>query len=511
MGKQRYAKVGVLGICIWFLVAACSAQMPQDPLSKDPAKQQDPAQKQDPTQQPPPSIITSGVVTLPEAPKEEERPQGKAGEIAASSAPLSGAQDRSDRACQITLRQLSRAYEADGRPKIDCSAGLCWWVFEATADVSQEAIATGWQPFLLFRSLAEPDIWREITGQSIAGASSGYQRFLFILRAETIRDGLSASALERSEIGAIPFLRHAEKGRLFDHNRLDDDLAHYQANSRNQWRVEEAPAICGAKPQAFLQFHAAWQQQQHGAILAGGELVVDYSLYRLSQCHNDRYMGQPTWNTIAYARFLPSNEIQQAALLDGVDASGAYRAKLARFSVPQGAQSVELWFSTSGRSCATAWDSNFGQNYRFAIQAQAPAPVKWAGDWGNALSRACDYRAGVPEPILVDSYQLTRGCHRIFADVYTPALTDAPALQPHLIQAQAIYQRDGGELRTAWLQFVERVGNNYRFVWRFPAAEMIHEGAWQQYRYAFRFSTDGVTWFQIAQEDGALRTLQSAP
>lgn len=511
--KSRF--IGILGLCALFLLVACSSEV-KGPISQVPPTKETP--KQEPLQQPPPSSVTSGQVKLPEAPPpapnaSQETPT--AGEVKSSSAPLSASQDRSDTGCQVVLRTLHRVMETTGAPKIACKNGMCWWVFRATVDVAQSALDAQWQPRLLFRSTNEPGVWRELTGQPEAGAAVGFQRYVFLLEEFTIRDGLSATGIQNSEVGAIPYLLHYAQGRLFDHNRIADDLGHYQVNPSNGWTVPEDTAICGVRPESTLVFAAGWTQTQHGAILAGGDLVVDYNLYRLPQCHGSTYMGRPTWNTIAYVRFLPGGQVQQAPLFEDVDANGLFIAKKARFSVPADATSAELWFMTSGRTCSPAWDSNYGNNYRFDVRQTAPASVNWAGDWGNGLWRACTHRMGLTEPVNVDSYILTRACHTIYADVYVPGVTDGSETRPQDIQAQVEFRVDGGELRTAWLRFVERVGNNYRYVWTFPAAEMVQDPNWQRYFFAFRFSTDGLNWYRIAQADGpqggAFRTLLKQP
>lgn len=498
----------VLLLSLWG--AACSTEITAP--HTEPAKE---TAKPDPLKQPPPSVVTSGEVKIPEASVQSPNtpPESPvAGEVKSSSAPLEASKDRSDRACQIVLRTFHRVVEPTGTPKHHCQDGLCWWVFRATVDVAQAALDGQWQPRLLYRSTNTPDTWYELVGQPETGAATGFQRYSFTLQNNTIRDGISATAIQRSEVGAIPFLKHYAEGRLFDHNRLNDDFAHYQVNLANQWAIQEDASVCGQRPEATLVFDAGWQNTQHGAILAGGDLVVDYNLYRLTQCHGSTYMGQPTWNTLAYVRFLPSNQVVNAPLFDRVDANGAFIAKKARFTVPTGTNAVELWFSTSGRTCSPAWDSNFGNNYRFSVRSTAPAAVKWAGDWGNGLWRGCSHRPGLSEPVTVDSYILSRACHFIYADVYVPGLTDGSALNPQDIQAQVQFRTDDGELRTAWLRFVERTGNNYRYVWTFPASEMLHVYPnWQRYSFAFRFSTNGLSWFRIAQSDGpdggAFRTI----
>src|SRR5688500_14964809 len=58
-------------------------------------------------------------------------------------------------------------------------------------------------------------------------------------------------------------------------------------------------------PTATTRFLTGWAEEQRGAIVRGGQLVVEYDLYRMTDCHSSTYAGQQAWNTLAYVRFLP--------------------------------------------------------------------------------------------------------------------------------------------------------------------------------------------------------------
>ena len=98
-----------------------------------------------------------------------------------------------------------------------------------------------------------------------------------------------------------------------------------------------------------------------------------------------------------------------------------------------------------------------------------------------------------------------------------PGLTDGKDGQsehPERLLAQVVFSADGGAEQQAWLTHVGRVGNNYRFRWELPRETLVHT-AWQRYDHAFRFSTDGQSWYRIGQaegpEGGAPRTLERDP
>jgi hypothetical protein len=107
-----------------------------------------------------------------------------------------------------------------------------------------------------------------------------------------------------------------------------------------------------------LQFRADWSQQQSGTIRAGEQLQIEYAAERLPTCRAS-YRGQDAWNIAAYARFLPGGEVQ----------SGAVAKQPLVVKVPAGATEVELWFNNTDNTGCVAWDSRYGENYRFDVSS----------------------------------------------------------------------------------------------------------------------------------------------
>jgi hypothetical protein len=105
-----------------------------------------------------------------------------------------------------------------------------------------------------------------------------------------------------------------------------------------------------------LGFAANWSQQQSDAIRAGEQLTIEYAAERLPDCRAS-YRGQDAWNIAGYARFLPGGEVQ----------SGAVAKQPLIIDVPADATHVELWFQNTDNTGCNAWDSRYGQNYRFEI------------------------------------------------------------------------------------------------------------------------------------------------
>ncbi|QDE93119.1 hypothetical protein BHS06_31350 [Myxococcus xanthus] len=280
-----------------------------------------------------------------------------------------------------------------------------------------------------------------------------------------------------------------------------------QETSASATESQQAPLTT---PTATVRFLNGWTHSQHGAIVRGGTLVVDYDLYRMTDCHHSTYAGQQAWDTLAYVRFLPSGQLFSGSVKQATG-STSFVNKPFEVTVPSDATSVETWFFTSGRTCAPRYDSNYAQNYVFPVEAQSPSAVVWAGDWGGSFARDCEHRDGLADPIVIDSYVMERACKFVDADVYVPGVTDAATARPELIQAQVEFSVDGAATQHRWLAYQGRVGNNYRYRWNL-AAEPLAYTPWNAYAFGFRYSTDGVSWYRIASgvgpTGGAARTVQ---
>ncbi len=124
---------------------------------------------------------------------------------------------------------------------------------------------------------------------------------------------------------------------------------------------------------AAVRFFKEGPAQRRGDLQAGGALIVDYDLDRLSQCRAV-YRGFPSWDLIAHARFDGKTAMQQSLRQfnytpEGVP-DGTVSSLLAVFAIPYNAKNVELWFENSQYpSTCVAWDSQSGRNYRFEVGA----------------------------------------------------------------------------------------------------------------------------------------------
>jgi hypothetical protein len=419
---------------------------------------------------------------------------------AVADSPLLGAdgKDAAERGCQIVLRSLERGAQS-------CSAGLCWWSWTGLIDLSTQAEAEGGRVKVLFKNL-DATRWSSVSATKTTGAPAGFSRYRFRLVRDTLRDGMSATAYSHANVAVAPYLLTKTGARLFDHNRVPGELDAYVLDQAGGWHVGPDAAICGGDvvlPRA-LDFQAGFRTQQRGALVAGQPVTLNFSLDRLPDCRGT-HNGYPAWDVTAFVRFSPSGTQVEGSVRgfdapNGVPSNSGAKSVPLEVAIPAGTTSMEVWFknwSGAGQSCET-WDSNLGNNYRFAVSAASPARVQWVGNAGSSFSRACARQDGVPASTVLDSYVQQRACAFVEVDVYVPGLTDSGDAQPGAVFAQAELKRDGVALPATDLSFVGRVGNDYRFHFEVPKSDLFYGPKWQQLEYGFRFSTDGRVWLREA-------------
>src|SRR5262249_27622690 len=140
-------------------------------------------------------------------------------------------------------------------------------------------------------------------------------------------------------------------------------------------------ATLAADAGATLNFYTDWRQSQTGAIRQGELLTINYDPQRLTVCrayHN----GMPAWDLWATVRFSPSGETTTGNLVQHVGPQGIFdppKPVPVAVRVPADATGAERWFqNTSMTSPCSAFDSQFGSNYRFNVDQAGPAqPVMY--------------------------------------------------------------------------------------------------------------------------------------
>jgi len=118
-------------------------------------------------------------------------------------------------------------------------------------------------------------------------------------------------------------------------------------------------------------FSDDFSESADGPLVAGGSIVVDYDLDRLTACRGSTN-GSEVWSITGWAKF-GSGAPKQFALTR-LDA-GVVVAVRAEVEVPASATSAELWFTTNNRWGCNAYDSNDGANYAFDVEQRADIAV----------------------------------------------------------------------------------------------------------------------------------------
>jgi hypothetical protein len=115
---------------------------------------------------------------------------------------------------------------------------------------------------------------------------------------------------------------------------------------------------------AVLSFEADWSESQSAALHAGDEVVVHYDPARLARCASSRN-GYATWAVTAFWR-VDGGSIKTLAVTRGTT-DATLEPSDATLTVPRG-RDLEVWFQATNVQGCSAYDSNLGGNYHFAIE-----------------------------------------------------------------------------------------------------------------------------------------------
>ncbi|MEZ4407887.1 MAG: DUF6209 family protein [Polyangiales bacterium] len=211
-------------------------------------------------------------------------------------------------------------------------------------------------------------------------------------------------------------------------------------------------------------FAADWSQRVTGALRANSPVRVSYDPARLTACRGEMY-GRAAWGITGFYR-VNDGEPQSFAVTD----NGA--AVTATITLPANPGAVEFWFQNNNRWGCNAYDSAYGQNYRFTFAPAANAPG-WIGNGAAVISRAsCDGHAcdgdrrQLAVPFRYETWARQRAAVRVVTfDVWKEGVTDRD--NPDLWRQLDVrmYRRFGasGEFTFSHVNFVRRVGNDARY------------------------------------------------
>lgn len=146
-------------------------------------------------------------------------------------------------------------------------------------------------------------------------------------------------------------------------------------------RDERAATNESALGAATIELAKDWSVTAKGALVPGSSVTVRYDLARLGGCRATKY-SLPAWAVAGYASFGAAPlELLLAPQLPNGPQSGVVELTL---PVPA-ERELSLWFHGSDETGCSQWDSRFGQNFRFPIQAPDAPVIRFKSDWTTSV------------------------------------------------------------------------------------------------------------------------------
>jgi hypothetical protein len=214
-----------------------------------------------------------------------------------------------------------------------------------------------------------------------------------------------------------------------------------------------------------LTFGADYQVKVSGTLEKGKKIRVAYDANRLTTCRGEQN-GKPAWSITGYWKI--GNGAVHSFEAGGLSPShGTDQPVLALDTSGE----LQIWFQNNSVWGCNAYDSDFGKNYRFAVQPAANEPG-WVGNVRHVISRQtcngpCESDMHpVAGEIVYDTWARERAAIRgIYFEVWKDGVTswDNPDLWKQLdVQ---VHSRVGssGPFKSAYVSFDRRLGNNARY------------------------------------------------
>ena len=147
------------------------------------------------------------------------------------------------------------------------------------------------------------------------------------------------------------------------------------AGCAGQVGAPDETRAAATQPTPTLSFNADWTVTSSMPPMSGGKAVVHYDIARLPHCRA-WYMGYPAWDIVAsWATDGGTAHAQPVTQIVNGQRVGADIV----IDVPPG-HDLALWFHASDESDCSEWDSDYGRNFHFVLQAGAPTVhFAWPG------------------------------------------------------------------------------------------------------------------------------------
>lgn len=226
-------------------------------------------------------------------------------------------------------------------------------------------------------------------------------------------------------------------------------------------------------PEATIVFRADWTIEVRGRLVEGGRVHLDYDPARLTTCRGTRY-GREAWSIGAHWRIRSGGEGEAGGAGTWVHVAPRRDhdvEALPTFELPRAGE-LEIWFENNSAFGCQGWDSAYGANYRFRVEAAADGPA-WMGRTAFVTSRAtCDGsacegdRRALEDGFSYETWARQRAAiAAIYFEVWEPGLTDRddPDLWQKLDVQMHLRWIPGGPVESRYVDFDRRVGNNARY------------------------------------------------
>lgn len=142
----------------------------------------------------------------------------------------------------------------------------------------------------------------------------------------------------------------------------------------------------------IVTFGADWSITQSAPLVAGQPAILRYDTNRQPLCRAV-YHGLPAWAITGSFRGDDSANVTTVVVNNGSIATNVVDVAI---TVPYGPD-LSIWFHSSDEYGCSSWDSNYGQNYHFAVQSpptlhfKAGGPESLAGTLQSGQPLAVDY------------------------------------------------------------------------------------------------------------------------
>jgi len=227
--------------------------------------------------------------------------------------------------------------------------------------------------------------------------------------------------------------------------------------------AEDTAEAEGALGEARITFGADFSESVSGKLRAGDPIEIVYDPARLPDCRGEQN-GIPQWAITAFYQ-VGDGDVHTVSVA-GLNAGPQ------TFVVPAAKGTLQVWFQVTNRWGCNAYDSDFGENYRFSVSAPVGQP-DWAGNAASVVTRqTCaggpcdDNRVSLEQGFIYGTWARQRATVAgLYFDVWEEGVTDFDNADLWKQVDAQVHFRFSGEtaFTTRYVDFFRRVGNDARY------------------------------------------------